>query len=477
MKALFIQSDPFSNLGLMYISSSIQARGHKTDLLVSNSTPDLIAEVKKISPDLIAIPCTTGMHTWAMNLAADLKKHMDVKIILGGSHPTYYPDCVNHPAVDMICVGDGEEAFAELMDDLNRVDIPSLHIKKDGMIYKNPVRNLKQELDDLPFPDRDLYHRYPFVVNQDNLRIITMRGCPYRCSFCFHESLRGIMEGKGKYVRRRSVENVILEIKECVAKYKYKRIDFQDETFTINVNTWLKEFLVVYKKEVNLPFTATVRPNGIDDELIRLLAEAGCHTLKMGFETADQKLNNEVLKKDVTIEGLENAVRLFQKYGIKIQTFNLIGIPGESIDNAINTMKWNAKWKIDFARVSFVQPFPMTGIEDYAKEHGYLDKNWNLDDFEGSHFIASPLKLENRDQFINLQKLWGLGVRYPSFIPMIRKLIKVKPNKLYELIFKIDFALSIRKVDRVSVKDFFNFGLRSKGFFSKKKEVTKTAAA
>jgi anaerobic magnesium-protoporphyrin IX monomethyl ester cyclase len=341
------------------------------------------------------------------------------------------------------------------------------------MLYKNPVRQLHQELDAYPFPDRELYKRYPFIVNQNNLRIITMRGCPYPCSFCFHHSMRKIFEGKGKYVRRRSIPNVIAELKECVSKYSYKRVDFQDDTFTLDVNTWLKEFLVEYKKEIGLPFTCTVRANGLDDELIRLLAQAGCHAVKMGMETDDEHLNNAVLKRGMTKKLIYHAMDLFKKNGVKVETFNLIGIPGEKIQQAIDTMSLNAELKVDFARVALVQPYPKTDLEAYAKENGYLDKNYDVDDYENSYFIATPIKLEDKDQFINLQRLFGYGVKFPKMIPLIKKLIKLPPNKVYDLAFKLDYAYSVRMLDKVSIKDFFNLVCVLRDIFPRKKLVLK----
>ncbi len=476
MKALFIQRDPFVSLGLMYISAELKRRGHETDLIVSSVTNDIISEIA-YAPDLIAISCTTGIHTWSLELADKIKKHVDTKIILGGSHPTFFPKVIEHPSVDMICVGDGEHAFGDLMDNMDRTDVPSLIIKKNGETYENQVANLVQDMDSFAFPDRELYGRYKFIVNQENLRIITMRGCPYACSFCFHHSIRKIYKDKGKYVRRRSIPNVIAEIQECVSKYNYKRVDFQDDTFTLDVNTWLKEFLVEYKKHVNLSFTCTVRPNGLDDELVMLMKKAGCHSVKMGFETADNAINNAILKRGVTNKMLADAMKLFKKHKIKVETFNLIGIPGESIEQALNTMKFNAKLGVDFARVALVQPYPKTDLEAYAKEQGYLDKDYDVDDYENSYFIATPVKLKNESQFINLQRLFSVGVRFPVLIPLVEKMIKMKPNKVFDTIFKMDYALSIKMLDQVSIKDFLNFGLRSKGFFSKKKKTSAKPSA
>lgn len=468
MRILFVQKDAFVNLGLMYLSSYVKKDGHDTDLIIDSLCKDTVAEVKLFNPDLIAFSCTTGIHTWAISLARKLKAALNVPIVFGGAHPTFFPEVIRESAVDVICVGEGELAFADLVNNLNKdlSKVGNISFKKDGQIVKNDVVNSIEQLDDLPFPDRNLYRRYSFIMKQDNLRVITGRGCPYNCTFCFNHALRKLYAGKGKYVRRRSINNVIDELR--LLKGTYKRVDFQDDTFIINFDSWLKPFLVEYKREIGLPFTCCVRANLVTEDVVVSLKNAGCHSVKMGIESADESLNNNVLKRNLQRSQIESAILLFKKHSVKIETFSLIGIPGETIEQALSTMQFNADLGVDFARSALLQPYPRTEVEEYAKAHGYLDKNFNLDDFENSYFIDTPIILQNKTQFINLQRLFGLGVRFKSSIPLIKKLIKLPPNFLFDIIFKLDYALSIRFVDKVSIKDFISFGIRSSGFFSKK---------
>lgn len=468
MKLLFIQKDPFVNLGLMYISAYLKINNHETDLIIDSVCKNIINKIKRINPDIIAFSCTTGIHTWAIDLSKKIKQVTNIPIIMGGSHPTFFPEVINNPYIDMICIGEGELAINEFMDNMKSksTQIKNFHIKKNNKIYKNDLTNLIGDLDKLPFPDRKLYHRYKFIMNQDNLRIITGRGCPYSCTFCFNQSLRKLYAGKGQYVRRRSIGNVIEELKEGKTG-GIKRIDFQDDTFIIDFDTWLKPFLIEYKKEINLPFSCTARANLVNETVVLALKNAGCHSVKMGVESADEILNNEVLKKNLTRTQIADAVSIFKKHKIQIETFNLIGIPGEKIEQAILTMKFNARMGVDYARCALLQPYPKTEIEAYAKKQGYLDINFNLDAFENSYFMDTPIKLENKNQFINLQRLFSLGVRFKFFIPVIKQLIKLPPNFIFDTMFKIDYALSIMRIDKISIKDLITFGIRSKGFFSK----------
>lgn len=468
MKILFIQKDPFVNLGLMYLSSYIKKDGHQTDLIIDSLCKDTIKVVKQINPDIIAFSCTTGIHTWAISLARKLKQSFTIPIIFGGAHPTFFPEVINESAVDIICLGEGEIAFSKLLKniggDLSRVG--NIRFKKNGVVFKNNLDNFIENLDNFPFPDRNLYRRYSFIMNQDNLRVITGRGCPYNCTFCFNHALRKLYASKGKYVRRRSVKNVIDELHEL--KGSFKRVDFQDDTFIVNFDGWLKPFLVEYAREIAIPFTCCVRANLVTEEVVLALKNAGCHSVKMGIETADESLNNLVLKRNLQRSQIETAILLFKKHGIKMETFNLIGIPGETITQAIGTMQFNADLGVEFARSALLQPYPRTEIEEYAKSKGFLKKDFNLDDFENSYFIDTPIILQNKNQFINLQRFFGLGVRFNFLIPLIKQLIKLPPNFLFDLIFKLDYAWSVKSIDKVSLKDFIGFGVRSGGFLSKK---------
>lgn len=454
---------------MMYLSAYIKKLGHDCDLIISSLSGNIIEDIKQYSPDMITISCTTGIHTWALDLATTIKQNLNATIILGGPHPTYFPNIIEHPAVDMICIGEGEIAFGELLSNFGSTNINSFIIKKEGKIYKNPLGDLWQDLDTFGFPDRELYRRYPFIMNQDNLRVITCRGCLYNCSFCYNPPIKRLYAGKGKYVRRRSIPHVIEEMEQCKKKYNCKRIDFQDDVFILDFETWVKPFLQVYKEKIGLPFTCNVYASLVNDEVASLMKDAGCHSVKMGIETADEELNKKVLNKWLSNSIIEKAIRAIKNNGIKLETFNLIGIPGEKIEQAIKTMEFNARLGVDFARCALVQPYPNTDLEKYVKEQGFVDESYDVDQYENSYFIGTPIKLENKEQFINLQRLFSVGVRFPRLIPVIKKLIKLKPNRIFDSIFKIDYAISIKMMDKVSLKDFFNFGIRSKGFFSKKK--------
>src|SRR3989338_7201991 len=275
MKVLFLQKDPFVNLGVMSLSAYLKKHGHQCDMLIENGEKDFFGEVRKSAPDLIAFSCTTGINTWAIKTAAKIKKFMDVPVIMGGHHPTFYPEVINSSPIDIICKGDGEEAILELVEKLEKkksiTKIKNLYVKRKEkgkeIVYANPLGNLVENLNSLPVLDRSLYRRYSFIMKQRNYRTITGRGCPYNCTFCFNKSIKEMYAGKGRYVRRRSISNVIEELVWAKNNFKITSIDFQDDTFVYDFKNWLEPFLIESPEQIPLPFPCCVRAPLLADEL------------------------------------------------------------------------------------------------------------------------------------------------------------------------------------------------------------------
>ena len=171
-KILFIQNIMAEYPGIMYLSAVLKDRGHKCSVVISTKTSDYLKAIKSEKPDIIAFSIMTGMHLWAIATAQELKKKVpDIKIIFGGVHPTYFPEIIEQPGVDIICRGEGELAILELMNALDSgseiLDIADLWVKEEGKIIKNDVRNLIGDLDEIPFMDRELYYeKYPFLKNK-----------------------------------------------------------------------------------------------------------------------------------------------------------------------------------------------------------------------------------------------------------------------------------------------------------------------
>ena len=173
---------------------------------------------------------------------------------------------IEETSVDAVCIGEGENAMLELVENLTAgesiTEIENLWVKKDGQITRNPIRPLIQDLDQVPLPDHELFRR----VIPDRIWyacVLTGRGCPYHCTYCFNHAYRELYKGKGKYIRRRSVDNVLEELRELKKHKCYRFVKFADDIFTLQ-HDWLEEFCPRYQEEIGLPFSCLTRANHVN---------------------------------------------------------------------------------------------------------------------------------------------------------------------------------------------------------------------
>ena len=260
----------------MYLSACLKRSGHEADCFIAAEEKDLIKAVGDYAPDIIGFTVISGMHRWCIETGRKLKAE-DNLIVFGGPHPTFFPEVIHEEGVDIICVGEGERAVVELADrfpDMEEISkTRNLHVRIKGSVVRNEVRELVGDLDDLPFPDREVFYKYRALRVNSRKTVITSRGCPYSCTFCFNSSYRRLYANKGKYVRSRSTDNVVDEILEIRQRYPMESVFFQDDTFILH-RDWLLGFLKDYNRRVSLPFTCLVRADLVTEEIVKALAEA-----------------------------------------------------------------------------------------------------------------------------------------------------------------------------------------------------------
>ncbi|HWR59499.1 MAG TPA: radical SAM protein [Thermodesulfovibrionales bacterium] len=464
-KIAFVQNIAYEYLGLMQLSSVLKKNGHNVDVfIVSHNEDSIIREIEAYNPDLVGFSCTTGGHIWALGFADKLRRILHCKVILGGPHATFSPEVIHESPVDIICRGEGEDALLELADKTDRgsdiSDTLNCWVKTKGDIIKNGQRPLIEDLDSLPFPDRELYaNKYPYL-NTSLKAFMGGRGCPFECTFCFNHAFKKLYEGKGKMVRYRSVANVIAEMQDVLKRYRTRTIYMQDDTLILNKD-WVREFCLKYKKEIGLPFVCLIRADLADEMLISMLRDAGCANVFFGIETGSQYLRDRLLKKKVTSDDIVRTAFILHKYGIKFRTYNMVGLPDETLDDAFLTMKLNSDIKTDYPWCSIYQPFPGTDLADYAIEKGLLDCSHPV---SGSFFKQSVLKTHSTE-FANLQKLFFCGVKFPWLAPLIRKMIGWRPNVLFDAVFILSYAWYYFLSERMTIKDMLSLGVRNLKFF------------
>jgi radical SAM superfamily enzyme YgiQ (UPF0313 family) len=435
----------------------------------------VINKAVEFRPDIIAFSITTGEYSWMSVLARKAKAHIDVPVICGGAHPTFYPDVIKDPSIDIICRGEGEGAILDLVSAMvagrETTGIRNLMVKKDGRTYSNDLRPLIEDLDSIPYADRNIYDKYSFFREQKQKHRLTARGCPFQCSFCFNRLYNEMYRNKGKVVRRRSVRHVIDEIGELKANSPgLGHIFFLDDTFILSED-WVDEFLDIYKKEIRLPFSCTARANLITRDLVQRMKDARCFSIRLGIESGDDHTRNDVLKKGVTKNQIESATAIIKEHGIRLLTYNMVGTPGETLENALKTFLLNKRIHPTYAWCSLLQPYPGTEIYEYALSNGYLSSDHNFEDMESSYFMTSPVRMENGRQIQNLQKVFALGValRFPT--SLMKFLIELPFEAIYEKMFQAVYALGISRMDNIGMRQLFRTAAVSKDYFKKVKKL------
>ncbi|MBN95843.1 MAG: hypothetical protein CL928_17520 [Deltaproteobacteria bacterium] len=461
MRLVFVQKDPIANLATMCLSAVAKEAGHQCEVLIDPAEPRLLQSIRRLDPDVVCLSATTGQHLWQLRLAEAIKARWNPVVLMGGPHPTFYPRVLEeNESVDYICMGEGEDCLLELLDVLEHggdvATVPNLGWRDDdGMVVSNPMRPLVQDPDAWPFPDRSIYDRYDFVSKRRTISVMSARGCPYKCTFCFNVTLQEMYRGKGKYVRTKSVDYMIRELKDVVERYPHVRqVGFADDIFVINFRGWGREFLERYGREIGLPFSCLLRPDLVTPELVRSLAEANCKMIKIGVETGDEDLRIRVLKKGrLDNEQMRIAGQLIKEAGILLYTFNIVGIPGEDLDLAMKTAELNMAMGADHAWASMCQPYPGTHLESWSVEHGFLDPETAQRDFQYTYFIDTPLELDQKRELCNFQKLLPLLVSFPRLRPLVERAVQLPPNRGFELLFKAHYALGLAKTGQLDWVD------------------------
>jgi len=467
-KVVFVQRMWQEQLGVISLGGFLKEHGHEAEVIIETSGPELPRAVAAARPTLIAFSTTTGDHTWVAERADAIKKVLpEVPVVAGGPHPTYFPEFINSPGIDYICRGEGEESLLDLVEAIegggSPTVIPNIWASIGGKIYQNDVRPLLDPLDELPFADRTLYFKYPFFKRDRVSHVMFSRGCPFSCSYCFNAAYRELYRKKGKYVRLRSVEHSIAELQEIRRGYDVRLFYFVDDIFGLN-HGWADEFLGRYAHEIRIPFICNSHVQYITDQLAKGLAGANCFSVQFAIESANDEIRKQVLHRHETNQEIIAAGERLHRHGIRFLTYNMLGCPGETTEQALETIELNTRLSTDFPRFSLLQPYPQTPIYRLAVEAGVIQET-DIDHFSASYFFDSVVKQANIKELINLQRLFLPAIRLPRMRRVIRLLIKLPPNFVFDLIYLIFIGLQYARCTRRGLVRTALYGLRNLRFW------------
>jgi len=413
-------------LGLCYIAASLEQAGHDVDILDMNShrvSDRAMLQGIEDSP-IVGIGGLVTEYAEVVRLVKVIKDTDENKIvILGGPlATTHSEELLVASGADVAVVGEGEQTIVELVDAIetkNTAGVPPIK----GIVYmagRKPVisqhRAHEMHLDNIPHPARHLldmgqystHHFQTFGIKVPKMKsstMITSRGCPYRCSFCF---------GNTKW-RARSPEDIVSEMRELRDDYDIRGFVFNDDTFVVNRKRVLNFCTLLERELPDVAWYCNGRVNLMDEEMIEAMAGCGCVGLAYGIESGNQGILDSV-KKQITLEQVEQITALTKKHGIHATGYFMLGILGDTMRTILETLDFAEKLDLDFYGFGITSPIPGTEMYAQAVGKGLVEKGKRLEDWSFHAQMnltedCSTEELEKLNEYafrkFTIEKRWG----------------------------------------------------------------------
>lgn len=349
-------------LGIAYIAAVLENDGVQVRIIdapaVEMDYETIKKEVENYSPDVVAVTSVTPTVNSALKVAQISKETCpNALIVMGGYHPTFtYQELLKHDYIDIIIIGEGEYTMLELVQVLKKGEdlrkVRGIAFKN----YKTPARPVIEDLDSIPFPARHLLPMEDYKIMNMKFSIGTLisgRGCPYHCSFCASSAMHG------QKLRLRSSESVVDEMEHLVDDHKAEMIAFMDDTFTLNKKRVYDICDSIEERGLDNYWGCTARVDTISEDLLKRMMDAGCITLFLGVESADQQ-SLDMINKKVTINKIKKTFELTKRHGVRTIASVVLGMPGDTRKSIENTIQFVKNLEPNYAIFSLATPYPGT---------------------------------------------------------------------------------------------------------------------
>jgi len=444
----------YPSLGLGYIAAIAEQEGHEAAIFDMGLHPDKpladeVAEVVAWRPDIVAFTSMTTSYQSVEDAVAMLKEALGVPTIIGGPHATTLPELtLQDPNFDFLVYGEGEYIFRDWLRQLAAGDtnwgrIQGLWYKdEDGNVVNGGVRELIPDLDALPFPARHLFdlHAYPLraPTGDPMITVLTSRGCPYKCSFCF----KGIF---GRTYRQRSPENIVAELRQIIDQYGVRNFYFMDDLFTINVKRLEKILDYFIEQDLDVRWQCLARVDRVNPDLLKKMYRAGCRQIHFGIESGNPEILQRTAK-HINLEQVHQAVEWTEDAGIISKGYFILGLPGDTDATMNDTIEFAANLPLSEAMFSIATPMPGTELweelvhknpntvynTDFTKSYYYNSYTSEIAPFmnvsEVSDERLSKMALYARQRFLEGKEMRKF-VRYfgPTWGSRLYRAAQIKP--------------------------------------------------
>ena len=357
----------------------LRLRGHEVSLL-GLSQFDL-ARLKdafaRALPQLIYADISGVCVDLARRTLEHIQTRESLSVVAGGVYPAVDPaGSLSLPGVVAVAIG---EPDASLVTYLERIRDPAVGQNVLGVWQRDErgvalpqMPPLVEDLDSLPFPERELFSYGDLVRRTEEVAVATGRGCPQRCGYCVNPRVRGRYADDEEWTRRRSPDRVLDELDALRERYQPVRlVRFLDHAFALDA-AWLDEFLDRYVYRCALPFRCHLRLNGASDEVVELLSGAGCHLVDVELISGSDFIRNEMFEMDVSAEQIDAAFARLARTGIRKRVIVYLGAPYESAASLDATRTLLHRIKPDAVGIRAYYPHPGTSAIEVCRENGWL---------------------------------------------------------------------------------------------------------
>ena len=408
--------------------------------------------ISDYSPDLVGITCLYSTQYPFVRRICQLIKEANSKIItvIGGYHPTFLAkECLEKEgSIDFIVLGEGEHTLLDLLGQIEMgedlTQVKGIAFRQGNKLQINPKTNYIENLDELPFPARDVLpmEKYfsiniPMSITSKHRRctsIMTSRGCTARCIFCPSPNFWG------HHFRARSAENVLKELELLIKDYQIRELQFQDDNLTLDKKRAAEIFQGMIDRKLKLRWNT---PNGIapwklDEQLLKLMKASGCYELCLTIESGDQEVLSKIIKKPLNLKWVEEVTRVIKKLGIETNSAFIVGFPGETKEQIRRTFEFAKKLKMDCSWFFIANPLPGSRLHEICKEKGYLREGFEFEtiDYFKSNYETPEFTSRELEELRNWEFLkFNLGLIYRNPIAFFKRyfhIIIINPQRIYK---------------------------------------------
>ncbi len=416
MKCLLIQpsgSDrAMMHLGLGYLAAALERGGHRVKILdagvLGQSERRMARFIEEFSPEVIGITAQTAYYSRAVGVARLAKRlNSACPVVLGGPHPSILADeTIKEPAVDFVVVGEGDESVVELVSCLEKgrglESVRGISYRSNGVVVHNEARPFISDLDSLPLPAWHLFDldRYRARMNGRRVApILSSRGCPFKCIFCY----RG--PAAGKTFRSRSPERIVEEIELLHTQHGIGDILFVDDIFTINRRRAARICDLLIDRDMPVTWRCQTRADCLDLDLLQKMKAAKCIDVSMGVESGNERILASI-GKSITKEKIRGAFRMIEQTGVSASASFIIGLPEDTSETVQETIQFARELNPNFAIFYAAMPYPGTELARLVeKRGGKLPRDWSSYRLMSSDVSSSRMLAEMKISHLSEQEL------------------------------------------------------------------------